>query len=319
MTKSQLCFTSFTVLATLALIPTEPSLAANSPIERSFDVQPGGRLKVASDVGSIVVSTGDVPRVHVAVTVSGPRAEDFKVDFSQSGTEVTVTGTNARRGSWFGSSSNPRVSFDITVPRHFNLDLASAGGPIEISDLDGEVRAETSGGPIELGNIQGRVDVETSGGSITLGNAGADARLKTSGGAIQGGDVAGRLEAETSGGAIQLGKVGGPVDAQSSGGAIQLREVRAAVNAETSGGAIEVSFAAQPAGGSRLSTSGGDVKVYLSDGLGFDLDARGNEVRCDFSIDAETKSLGRLAGKLGGGGPELSLRTSGGDVRVLRR
>lgn len=319
MTRSQLCFTSLGVLASFTSILTRSSAASISPVERSFDVQEGGRLRLESDLGKVRVRTGASARVEVVVTITGSNADEFEVEFVHSGTDVTITGVMTRPSSRLRSWRDPRVSFEITVPHRYHLDLQSAGGAIEIGDLEGEARAKTSGGAITLGQIAGRIEARTSGGGITFGGAHGDVRLETSGGSIEGGEVGGRLDAETSGGSIRIGKVSGATNVQTSGGSIRIAQAHAAVTAETSGGSIEIAFTAQPAGDSRLVTSGGHVEVRLAQGLGFNLDARGEDVRCDFPLLTQQTSRGRLTGKLGGGGPALALRTTGGDVAVRSR
>ena len=97
-----------------------------------------------------------------------------------------------------------------------------------------------------------------------------------------------------------------------------------AITARTSGGSVSAYLTAQPAGDSSLTTSGGSVTVYLADDIAVDLDARtsGGSARTDFDVLAhgdEDHSRHRIAGSLNGGGPELYLRTSGGNIRVLRQ
>jgi len=302
-------------IAALAIATT----AHAETVTRSFDVAPGGRLVVESDVGSIDVSSHDADRVEIVVEVRGPNADEFGLDFDKSGNEVRIKGDYDRRGGWFGwGGSNPRVRYEIKTPRRFDLDVETSGGSIDLGDFEGEVRADTSGGSIDVGRIDGDVDADTSGGSIELRYASGDARLDTSGGSITADEVGGHVSADTSGGSINVGKALGPVQADTSGGSIRVEEAHASVDADTSGGSIKVGFVAQPERGSRLSTSGGNVTVYLADGLRFDLEASGNRVSCDLPLSDERKSRGSLSGRISGGGPELSLHTSGGGVRIER-
>lgn len=313
---------TWAILGGFALATLLSAPAQARTIEHTFNVAAGGKLRVDADVGSIEVQARDVERVDVEVEVTGSNADDFKVDFSESGGTATVRGRLDRGGSWFGGMRSPRVRFRITVPRRFDVDLETSGGSIEVDDLAGEIRAETSGGSLAFGDVAGPVRGRTSGGSITLRGAVGDVDLETSGGSIRIGDVDGNVEAHTSGGSVEVARVSGEVDVSTSGGSIRVDEVAGAVDAETSGGGVTATVTEQPRHDCRLTTSGGSVTVYLAEGIGVDLDAQAGSgrVSSDFPLGGEVKTRNSLSGKIHGGGPELYLRSSGGgDVRVLRR
>ncbi len=309
--------TNFLVMGLLALHLT-PAGAAT--LQKSFDVGEGGRLFVDTDLGSIKVRAAGTDRVEVEVTTSGKGAEDFQVDFSQSGDDVKIRGAYERRSSWFGGRS-PTVRFAITVPERYNVDLDTSGGSITVDDLEGEVRAETSGGSLSFGDIQGPVRGRTSGGSITLDGSVGEADVRTSGGAIRLGSVDGDVIAHTSGGGIEVERARGKIDLETSGGGIRVAEVMGTIRASTSGGSVTATLSEQPQDNCRLTTSGGSVTVYLADDVAVDLDASGGgeKVRCDFDLDGAVKTRTSLAGRINGGGPELYLRSSGGGVLVVRR
>jgi len=286
-------------------------------VTRSFDVQPGGQLEIDTDVGSIDIATADVSTVTIEVRLRGGDAEEFKLEFSQSDDGVRVRG-RARSRLMNNRHRDLSVRIRATVPEKYNLKLDTAGGSIDIGDLDGRVRADTSGGSIDLGVISGRVRASTSGGSIEIEEGGEDVAADTSGGSISIGRAAGRIDADTSGGSIRIGRSDGAVKADTAGGSITVKESFAAVDASTAGGGVRVGFAGQPKSNSSLSTSGGTVTVYLVEGLSLDIDARsGVGVSTDFDLDNAQVEPGRLEGKLNGGGPELELRSSG-RVRIKR-
>ena len=319
MTSRQVLRTGFAALAALALTVT---LAAAEITTRSFDVGDGGRLTVDTDVGSIEVRAAGSGNLEVEVEATGSRADELELDFSQSGDDVTVRGEFPRsRGLFSWGSSGVKVTFTITVPERYDVDLETSGGSISVSDLEGEVVAETSGGSLSFGNIRGPVKGDTSGGSISLEGSTGDVEIETSGGSISIGDVDGAVKAHTSGGSISIDRARGRVDADTSGGSIRVDEVMGTIKASTSGGRVTAYISEQPEGDCRLTTSGGDVIVYLADGIGVDLDAEasGGRVESDFEVTGGRRSKNELSGAIHGGGPELYLRSSGGGVRIERR
>jgi len=263
-------------------------------IDKSFDVGEGGKLIVDTDIGSIEVKTEGREGVRVkvyrkAITSSESKAEDifshFKIDFRKSGDDVIIDGDYDYRKfrSVFGRRSKLRVRFVVTVPEKYNLDLKTKGGSIEVSDIEGDVKARTSGGSLRFAYVRGPVWGRTSGGSI------------------------------------KIGEVKGEVKAHTSGGSIRVKEVMGTINAKTSGGSIIAYISKQPKADCSLVTSGGSITAHLAEGIAVDLDAgtSGGHVTTEFEVTIKGKiSKSKLKAKINGGGPLLYLHTSGGSVRI---
>lgn len=291
-------------------------------IERAFDVEPGGRFVLDTDRGSVEVKTTDDARVTVRVerrVRSGSAEEtDHEVRFDQRGQEVSVRG-ETERGFLGLRSSRLEVRYTVTVPRRFDVRLDTAGGDVTVTDLEGELFAHTSGGDLVLGRILGAVDASTSGGDIELSGSTVEATLRSSGGDLRIGDVDGKVDAHTSGGNVRIDRAGGNVTASTSGGDITVGEVRGAIDARTSGGDVVAMLATQPESDCRLSTSGGRVEVRLAAGIGADVDAytSGGALELDLPLTVRgTLGKSRVQGEVNGGGPLLTLRSSGGDIVV---
>jgi len=160
----------------------------------------------------------------------------------------------------------------------------------------------------------------------------------------------GRLKVSTGGGNIELGDVSGPVELETGGGSIRLASSKAWVRAETGAGRIELNGvpsaqAETGAGGilarfisssgektdSSLETAAGDITVYIAPNVALTIRAaiemaNGHSIRSDFQdvrISGEQSEYGEpttvtAEGNLNGGGPTLKLRTTTGDIRILR-
>ncbi len=300
--------------------------AGPGAVERSFDVQPGGRLIVDSDLGKIVVRGGSGSTVEVTVRYEQFAEEQLRralvFEHDPERNEVRVEARlRDRSESWFGWLKEWRrtLEFDVRVPERFDVDLKTAGGSITVDRLQGEARARTSGGGLNFGEIDGPVHGRTSGGSIELSRSSGDADLGTSGGGIRVGETGGSVQARTSGGSIRIERSGGSVEARTSGGGITVEDVLGDIDASTSGGSISARISGQPEGDCKLSTSGGSVEVFLAPGVAVDLDARssGGRVTNGLDLTERRKSTKQeLEGSLNGGGPRLVLRTSGGSIRI---
>lgn len=144
-----------------------------------------------------------------------------------------------------------------------------------------------------------------------------DVEIDTAGGSIEVDDLIGELDARTSGGSIQIGSIKGSVKLHTSGGSIKTDTVFGPLNAHTSGGSIRATFAEQLTEDATLETSGGSITAYLLEDIKIDLDAStsGGRVKTDFDVDGRVKKRS-IRGEINGGGPELTLHTSGGSVSV---
>ena len=280
-------------------------------VNRDFDVKPGGTLLIDSDRGSIEIQTSESDKVEVRILLTARTSresraeeifEDFSLDFEQDGDNIKIQGDYSRNSGWFSSNNNKlRVEFLVRIPEKFNVDLETGGGSIYVDNLEGTVRANTSGGSMKFNHIKGPVDARTSGGSISLKSC------------------EGMADVRTSGGSIDIGQVDGEVLAKTSGGSISVDEVKGSIDASTSGGSVRAQISDQPGADCRLSTSGGSVTVSLARDVAVDIDARtsAGRVESDFKVEMHGRySRSSLRGKINGGGPQLYLRTSAGNIYV---
>ena len=302
-------------LSAISLIFTLSSavLAATEDIEQEFDVSSGGTLIMDSDAGSIKVESWN--RDQVLVRISNP--DGFDVNMTQKGDSVFVSAESEGRGFFRSSGSN--ISFRVSVPKQYSVELETGGGSIQIGEISGgDVKAYTSGGSIDIQDVDGNVEVDTSGGRITIGNVTGDVIADTSGGGISIGNVQGDMFANTSGGHITVGQGAGRVELDTSGGTIRAGWALGPIIVDTSGGNIILEGSETSV---KADTSGGNITVEKSNGS-VDADTSGGSItirksvgpiRADTAggrIDAELVS----SDKPRAGAVELD--TAGGDVTI---
>lgn len=302
-------------------------------VRKSISAASATRLVLNADAGGVHVQPGPSKNVEVDVLFrgDGSRADfdrmlhDFTLDVAQQGAGIRVTGAFHRGwvsiwSFWpmfFGGGHQichdgrcleyaswlREIEYRVTVPEKFGADIETNSGPIDVTDLGGELNARTSGGGITLEGGKGRAGVHTSGGPIRIARSAGDVDASTSGGPISVEGNLGRVRAHTSGGPILIRDAFGPVDAS------------------TSGGPVTASLAGQPKEDCRLTTSGGGIIVTLPKNTHMDLDAStsGGAVWTDFPIGfTQGRHSNQLRGPLNGGGPLLYLHTSGGGIVVRR-
>lgn len=304
---------------------------AEDLITKSYDVQPGTKLVVQLDRGSIEVVTGDANAVNIEITRraggSQSRAEkilkDHIVTTSQEGDTVELRGeyTGPKSTGWFGKSPDLRVSCRVTLPRKFDVNLRTSGGNISVGELTGKTEARTSGGSMKFEKLVGPLSARTSGGNIKVSECQGQVDVRTSGGSLQLADIEGDVTARTSGGSIQADQLNGRSDVRTSGGNIKLTDFKGQVDASTSGGSVSVRLIDQPTGDCSFKSSGGSVKVSLPENVAVDVDAQtsGGRASSDFAVVSTIQGKPKqnvIRGKINGGGPLIVAQTSGGNVQL---
>lgn len=313
---------SFSALTALA--------AEQDIIEKSFTVKPGDNLLIHADRGSINVLTSDSDKVDIKIVRELKRASDeeareayetHKIDIAQEGDTIRIE-TEDNAGfvrNLRNVFKNLQVEYTVSIPSRFNVDLHTSGGNIQVADLEGTVKVHTSGGNLKLATIKGPINAHTSGGSIEIEGGTGNADVHTSGGNIHIGELNGDLVAKTSGGNIKLSGVKGNAEISTTGGNIGIENAQGTLKARTSGGHIKAQLAGSPAEDSSLQTTGGNIELALAAKAAVNLNARtmGGRVQSDF--DGEwNKQRNKLAAQVNGGGPNLNVQTTGGNIKIRR-
>ena len=334
--KPNLSRSLLAIPCTLALFAFAATARADveDKITKPYDVKPGGELVVEVDRGSIEVKTTERATVGIEV-IRKARGSDSKaaqilkdhvVTTTQAGNKVEVRAEykGAKSSGWFGNSPQINVSYQISVPRQFAVNLKTAGGNIKITELTGKAQMHTSGGNLALEKIQGAVSGHTSGGNISAVGCLGAMDLKTSGGNLHLREIEGDVTAQTTGGSIQADKLTGKTVLKTSGGNIKITALKGSVEAKTSGGHITAEVLGQPAGACSFGSSGGNIALALSGEVAVDVDAHtsGGNVSTDFPVVTVVQGAQKqheLRGKINGGGPLITAHTSGGNIRFEKK
>jgi TM2 domain-containing membrane protein YozV len=277
------------------------SVGDQTDFSKTFNIQPGGNLDINVDRGDITVTGSEQTNLTVKITrevsgADGAGASGILIgenlllkqdDNSLSITAQEPLGLNSRSFLGWVNRPNLNARYEIALPRKFQVQLATAGGNVEISSVTGRVKLDTSGGGLVCRDINGEIKGETSGGDINADGCQGELRL------------------DTSGGSVSIGNFTGPD-----------------VHATTSGGNISVDFAVAPKADCDLQTSGGNVSASLPANASINLDAHtdGGSVKTELPVEmAGQLDEGTLKGPINGGGPGLKLETSGGNIDIRKQ
>lgn len=311
LTKVAVAIILSTAITVLLMLPATASASGNNLPDdpyrvETFSINTPGNLEVRTSGGHITVegSSGNEVRVEMYVKKNGRvlnRGEvdldEWDISINQSGNTIKANAKRKRNGWSNWGRNNVSISFIVYTPRQMTTDLKTSGGHIEAAGLEGKQTISTSGGHLNLANLKGTVKARTSGGHIEMDGLQGDIDARTSGGHISARQSEGSLQIRTSGGHINLDEISGSVEASTSGGSI-----KASLNSIAQ-------FA-------NLKTSGGNVNINIPENIGFDINLRGSYVSTNLRNFSGNIERNEVEGKLNGGGPQISARTSGGTVSL---
>lgn len=222
----------------------------------------------------------------------------------------------------------------LRVPAHLRARVEDIRSEIRASDIAGvylaSTRAETT-----LTNIKGPVEGEHRSGDVAI-TGGADVRLRIrsvdlrmeritgsivldmTGGELKAGILEGPIEIEARSADIEVESASGPVKVNAVGGSITLGGLRQTVRCD--GQRTDVRLRLEKPAAVTAFTSDGTLELTApkSGGVSIDAAATGGDIRIDgFDLPVQSEgSTKRATGSLTGGGPTVSLRTTGGDIVV---
>jgi DUF4097 and DUF4098 domain-containing protein YvlB len=255
----------------------------------SHPMKSGDRLYLENLNGSVEITGGEQQTADISGTKYASTEailDAMKIDVVASGDSIRI---RTIRPS--GHVGNLGARYVIRVPRGARLErIQSSNGSLRIRDIDSAARLETSNGAIEVTSVGGPVTMHTSNGAIRADGVERGIEGTTSNGSIR----------------VVLGKVEErrPVRLTTSNGSVELA-------VDDLGGSDVVVHTSNASITARLPQSvAADVKVSTSNG------GLTNEFESSFHGRAEKQSLD---GTIGGGGPLLSLSTSNGSIRLLKR
>ena len=274
----------------------------NVPSQFNLDLNTsGGDLEVKGEISGRIDGSTSGGSIQLGNVVGGP-------------VEVKTSGGDISTGKIEGDGS-----------------LKTAGGDIAVGSVNGSLSVNTSGGNIQVETVTKSLEAKTAGGDIIIGDVGGEARVSTSGGDVNVGKVTGKATLSTAGGDIELKGASGKVSAKTSGGDVKLQNITGSIDAKTAGGEVEAELIPSGKGGSKLSTAGGDVRLYIDENSKATIEAT---IRLDswgwkrnkyivksefpkesYEMDEEEGEI-RAVYKLNGGGELIELKTINSNIEI---
>lgn len=293
--------------------------------QENYDMQSNPLIKIRTNDGFIDVypSNTNTIKVNYIVKRRGhlvsmdrdelERHMDVNVIHNDGFLEIEIR--RNRDGYWRNWRDRYHVSFEIMVPKTTSCDLKSSDGNIYLKGLEANQICKTSDGNIDLSFIKGDVKGTTSDGDIFANDIYGYTDLKTSDGNVKTKNIIGECSFVTSDGNINAYNIKGEVYAHTSDGNISFDDLKGSLKAKTSDGYIKGSIS-ELYEELDLSTSDGDIDVIIPDGLGLDLELRGERISVDLDDYRRNTNKHKLYGTINDGGILVALSTRDGKISL---
>jgi DUF4097 and DUF4098 domain-containing protein YvlB len=184
------------------------------------------------------------------------------------------------------TASAASVSVDTIYPKHGNTGV-SVDYDIRVPEGVNLGGISSVNGSVFIIGPVSRVSASSTNGPVTLDNASGNLELETTNGDVKASRISGRVDAHTTNGDItlELAKLEAEIKAETTNGGITLRlisdqEINGLLEAETVNGGISLDF--------------------------------------PITLQSLEKSKHHLRGQIGRGGPQISLETVNGSIRLTR-
>lgn len=296
------------ILALGILLATAAASASEQGrFERKLNVSGAADLQVFTRSGDVTIRSGPagaigiIGHIHVGNRwFSGDKRSE--VEEIEKNPPIQQSGNNVRID--YVNHQNISIDYEITAP----------------SDM--KVRTKSGSGDQTIEGMKAGTDIETGSGDVRLTDLAGDLRVHTGSGNVQARGAAGPLDARAGSGDITIEERSkGDVHLETGSGDIEARGVDGGLRASTGSGNVRVD--GTPANNWSVRTGSGDAQLRLPQEAAFDVDISSSSGNVSVNHPVTTTVEGRIGeshrsirGKVRGGGPEISVHTGSGDVRV---
>lgn len=313
--------TSLITLSLICLICLSGAASAESfvrEIERTFKVPTGGEVEVdlhgAGNIRFEGTATDGELRFLINMVSRENNASDAEkqfdrldLQFSEDKDSVLLVVKNKHKEkgwSLWRSSKWPSLEVTVYCPSNFSVSGDTGSGDIDSSGISGNQSFDTGSGDVQVLKSSGNLSVDTGSGSVRIEDFDGPANVDTGSGDVIVRNISGFLNADTGSGNVFAEGSIGSFSADTGSGDVSIETttpIQKNASADTGSGSITIRLPQQANLKLNLKTNSGKIRVDVPD------------------ITPSTTTKYRYRGEIGTRGPELSLNTGSGDIRVQSR
>lgn len=266
---------------------TTPFVGRRIETTAQYDADEIDTFAVQIDRGDITIRTAARDTIHADIVKQSSAAS---VDLDNLTLQETRDGRRlVLESEWTGDdplfSGGPQINLDLIVPASIAVEQAeSRTGAVDIEGTAGDLTVDMSTGSATVRDVDGAVDVSTTTGSV-------DVR-----------------------------RVSGAVAASATTGSVTVRDPGAIDSISVTTGAVDADIPAI-AGDTQIETTTGSVTARIAPSVDAELtltSSTGSITVDGLDLQDEQRADNERTGRLGSGGPSLTISTNTGSISVER-
>jgi len=291
-------------------------------ISKTVRVGSDGTIELSNIAGDVTVSrgSGNDATIEIVRTAHGRDDADAKeqlslvrVEINERPGRVEVRERYPDRNASNRHNWSVTSDYTVTAPAGTRLMIKSISGNIKVSEIKGDVSAETVSGDVKLISVTRVTNAKSISGNVDMQDTQFD----------------GAIEASSVSGDVTMRHVSASrIDISSVSGNVKLEDVTSdRVEAHTTSGNASFSGPLARSGRYEMKSFSGEVRLTLSGNTGFELEASSfsGDVRSDLPLTIRGSSDERrgrrrsLSGTYGDGSAVLNVTTFSGSVVISKR
>lgn len=274
-----------------------------------------GTVILSNLAGNVVVTGGNGDQVVIEAVKRGRSVEDLKfveIDvLAKDGRVEIVTRYPRHQERRWGNSAE--VDYTLTVPRRALVRVKTVSGDVQVSTVDGELRAESVSGNVRVTDAKNLEGAVTVSGNVFVKAAGSTGGVTVS---------------SISGNVVVSGMKAAALTGSSVSGNISLGDVLSdRVTFKSVSGNIDFAGLLAKAGRYALKSHSGDIVLKVAASVGFELNASSfsGDIRSDLPLTLRFGGSGEkrrgvsqeIRGTFGDGSAILEINSFSGDIRIV--
>ncbi len=328
----------------------------DNDIEFTQAVASNAAIQIENPRGDIVVTSAADDQVHVRAheVVHSSSDRNTQRDFDALRPRLIATGSSAVLT--VAGRNNGRVDLVLEVPRNSSLNINAAHGDVSITGLNASADVNAGRGDVKFDTINGDVHARMNHGDFSAhsitghafldGHAGDVTISDVKGSVVINGEFFGDTHVEQAGstvhfhssrtdldvprlngdltmdsGDLHISQPAGPVRVVTRSKDIEITQLTGDAHIQNSNGEVNLT-AMLPLGNIDVSNSTGGISLTLPPTANFEINARTSKdesVQTDFQLTAASSDDTQiLSGKVGQGGPKITLTTNHGEIEIRK-